>query len=379
MKIILSDYHRELLDDVKSFAETEIKPYAAEADKQQFLPRELLSKMSEKKYLGATFPRELGGLELDPIIYGLLTEEIGKYCCNVRNVLTVHVSIAGQCLLEWGTKEQIEKWIPLMAEGKKIGAFSITEPEVGSDAKNINTAFKKDGAHYIINGRKKWCTLGEIADLFLVASRCEDKMAVFIVEKATDGVEVKPLKGLLGSRASHLAEIEFNNVIIPEENILGDIESGLNNVVATALDHARYSVAWGSVAVAQASLEAMISYSRKRSQFGEKIRSFQLIQEFIANAVTNIYAARSLCLRAGELRKKGDDNAVIETTLAKYFASKIAMKVATDAVQAHGGNGCRDEFPVERLFREAKILEIIEGTSQILLQVISNMALIHKI
>jgi alkylation response protein AidB-like acyl-CoA dehydrogenase len=180
------------------------------------------------------------------------------------------------------------------------------------------------------------------------------------------------MEGLLGCRASHIAEIHFNNVTVPQENILGEAKAGLNKVVAFILDHGRYSIAWGGVGISQGALEAMVRYSRKRVQFGAKIRSFQLIQEFVGDAVAKVQASRALCLRAGQLRQMGHQEAAVSTSIAKYFSSRVAVEVTNHAVQVHGGNGCYEKYPVERLFREAKILEIIEGTSQIHQQIIAS-------
>ncbi len=371
LNISLTPEQKELIKSVRAFTDAEIRPFATEFDENQVLPRKLIEKLAANGYLGASFPKKYGGLELDPVTYGLLTEEIGKGCSNTRGLLTVHDSLVGESILKWGTEEQKNKWIPLMAKGEKIAAFALTEPEVGTDAKSVQTSYRKDGNNYVINGSKKWISFGDIADIFLVIASDEGKVTAFIVERER-GVVTRPIKGLLGGRASHIAEVEFNDVVVPEENVLGNVGTGFAYIVSTALDHGRYSIAWAGVAIAQAALEEMVSYSRERSQFGQKLRTFQLIQEFIGDAVTKVHAARALCLHAGELRKSGDPDAIIETSLAKYYTSKVAMEVALDAVQVHGGNGCYNKYPVERLFREAKILEIIEGTSQVQQQMIAG-------
>ena len=372
MKLILTNEQEKILKDCTDFVEKNVKPFAAKFDEQEALPKSLIEKLAVKKYLGASFPEEHGGLGLDPITYGLLTEEIGKACSNTRALLTVHVSIVGESILKWGNDVQIKRWIPHMAKGLKIGAFALTEPTHGSDAKGIETNYFKDGDKYIINGTKKWISFGGIANIFLVVAKDGDAFTTFIVDRETEGVTVKPMIGLLGARASHVAEIVFSNVAIPKENVIGKVGSGIRKVVPTALDHGRYSIAWAGVAIAQAALEAMVSYSRQRSQFGNKIRTFQMIKQFIGDAVTQTHAARVICLNAGELRKSGDPDSVVETCIAKYFCSKVAMEVAVNAVQVHGGNGCYNRYPVERYYREAKILEIIEGTSQIQQQIIAS-------
>lgn len=366
---------QKIVEEAREFAGKEIRPFAGEFEEKEAIPRELIDKMAQEGYLGACFPKEYGGLDLDPVYYGYFTEEIGKACSSTRAILTVHTSLVGETLLRCGSDEQKKKWLPLMAAGEKIGAFGLSEPEVGTDAKSVQTSYKKEGGKYIINGTKKWITLGDIADFFIIITRGEKGNSAFIVEREREGVNTTPIKGLLAGRSDHIAYIELNNVEVPAENIVGKEGSGFTYVVNTALDYGRYSIAWGGIGLAQEALEAMVSYSRKRSQFGQKIYQFQLIQGIIGDAVTKIHAGRALCLRAGELRRRGDAAAVMETTIAKYFTSKIAMEITTDAVQVHGGNGCCNVFPVERLFREAKILEIIEGTSQIQQGIISNYGL----
>jgi alkylation response protein AidB-like acyl-CoA dehydrogenase len=372
---ISTERQQEIVAEAREFAATEIRPFATQFEENGAIPRPLIETMAKKGYLGACFPKEYGGLELDPVFYGLFTEEIGKACSSTRAMLTVHSSLVGETLLRWGTEEQKKKWIPLMASGEKIGAFGLTEPDVGTDAKSVQTSYKKEGARYIINGKKKWITLGDIADFFIIVTRGEAGNSAFLVEREREGVKTTRLEGLLAGRSDHIALVELDNVEVPEENLLAKEGSGFTYIVNTALDHGRYSIAWGGLGLSQEALESMISYARKRKQFGKKLYSFQLIQGILGDAVTKVHAGRALCLRAGELRKNNNSNAVMETTMAKYYTSKIAMEITTDAVQVHGGNGCYNKFPVERLFREAKILEIIEGTSQVQQEIISNFGL----
>ena len=369
---------QKIVDEAREFADREIRPFAAEFEANEAVPRELINKMAQRGFLAASFPREWGGLGLDPVYYGLFTEEIGKACTSTRSLLTVHTSLVGETLLRWGTEAQKKKWLPAMARGEKLAAFALTEPEVGTDAKSVQTTYRREGNKYIINGTKKWITYGDIADFYLTVTTGEKGITVFIIERGMSGmkgVKTVPIKGLLASRAAYIAEISFDNVEVPAENIVGKEGSGFTYIVSTALDHGRYSIAWAGIAIAQEALEAMVTYSRKRSQFGKKIYNHQLIQGMLGDAVTKIHAGRALCLRAGELRKTNHNLAVTETTIAKYFTSKIAMEVTTDAVQVHGGNGCYNKYPVERLFREAKILEIIEGTSQVQQEIISSYGL----
>jgi hypothetical protein len=366
---------KKIVEEAREFADKYLRPYAGEWDEKGAFPKKIIADLAAKGFLGVTFPQKYGGLELDPIYYGLFTEEIGKACCAARALITVQTSLVGESLLRWGTVEQKEKWLPLIARGKKLGAFALSEPQVGSDAKSVQTSYEKKGQTFILNGRKKWITFGDVADFFIVIAGEKTQITAFIVERSFQGVRTWPITGLLASRAAHVAEIEFNDVPVPLNNVVGKEGSGFTYIVNTALDHGRYSIAWAGVAVAQEALEAMVAYARERTQFGRKIYEFQLIQGLIGDAVTNIHAARALCLRVGEMRRKKDPDALTETAMAKYFASKVAVEVTKDAVQVHGGDGCSSAFPVERLFREAKILEIIEGTSQIQQEIIAKQGL----
>ncbi|MCP4178785.1 MAG: acyl-CoA dehydrogenase [bacterium] len=368
-------YQDAIIEDLKEFVATEISPFAAKFDQDEELPMDLINKMGEKGYLAASFPKEYGGLGLDPIYYGIFTEEVGKACNATRSLLTVHTSLVGETLLRWGSVDQKVKWIPQMVRGEKIAAFGLTEPEVGTDARSIQTSYRKEGDKYILNGKKKWITFGDLADIFIIIAQNEGKVTAFIIDRNTRGVVTKRMRGLLAGRASHIAEIEMDDVEVKKENILGIEGGGFSYIVSTALDHGRYSIAWAGVAIAQASLEAMVNYSRNRKQFDKKICKFQLVKGIIGDATTKIHAARALCLKAGSMRKNMDHGSILETSMAKYFTSKIAMDVATDGIQVHGGNGISTDYPVERLFREAKILEIIEGTSQVQQEMIANYAL----
>lgn len=364
-----------VIEEVKHFAQCEIRPFAAEFDEMGRIPRSLIDKMARKGYLAACFPKEYGGLDFDPISYGIFTAEIGRACASTRAMLTVHTSLVGEAILRFGTNEQKSRFLPAMARGEKIAAFALSEPEAGSDAKSIKTHYEKSGGHFIISGKKKWITLGDIADLFLVIARNGNAITAFIVDRECGGITTTPMKGLLANRASHIAEIDFADVKVGQEYVLGREGNGFMYIVNAALDFGRYSIAWGGLGIAQEALNTMVNYSRNRKQFGERISNFQLIRGMIGDAVTKIHAARALCLHAGRLRKEKHDDAVMETNIAKYYTSIIANQIAQDAVQIHGGNGCYNKYPAERLFREAKILEIIEGTTQIQKDIIAEFGL----
>ena len=367
--------HIEFLEDVDKFTNEEIRPYTTKFEEEQKIPRSLIEKLAERGYLAASFPKEYGGLGLNPVQYGLFTEVIGKACASTRAILTVHTSLVGETILRCGTDHQKKELLPKMAKGEILTAFALSEPNIGTDAKGVETVYTTNGESYIINGKKKWITLSGIADLFLVIANGEPGISAIFVDSKSKGVKVTPIRGLLAGRSAYISEIEFNNVIVPKENLLGKEGQGFTYIVNTALDFGRYSIAWGGLGIAQEAMEQMVNYSRNRKQFGRSLYSNQLIQGMLGDSVTKIHAGRALCLRAGEYRIKNNQDAIVETTIAKYYTSKIAMEIAIDAVQIHGGNGCCNQYPVERLFREAKILEIIEGTSQVQQEIISRFGL----
>lgn len=364
----------DIIESARVFAGEIIRPNAAAFD-ENGIPGELIKDMAVRGYLAASFPEQYGGLGLDPLHYGLFTEVIGKACTSTRSILTVHTSLVGETILRWGTEEQKQRWLPEMATGRRLAAFALTEPETGSDARNVKTGYVRDGESFVITGRKKWITLGHIAGLYLVFATYKNAVSAFLVDRETPGISTIPIKGLLAGRATYLAEIMFDDVRVPKENMLGSEGSGFSFIANTALDAGRYSIAWGGLAIAQEAMEAMVAYARRRKQFGKGLHHFQFIKGMIANAVAKIAAGRALCLQAGEYRTRKHNNAIIHTTIAKYYTSGIANEVASDAVQVHGANGCCNLFPVERLFREAKVLEIIEGTSQVLQEVIAEYGL----
>lgn len=363
MKIELTPEQLKSQEDFRAFVENEIVPYAAESDRDESIHPDVVRKVAQKGYLGSMLSKKYGGMGLDSITIGILNEETGRGCSSVRSLLTVHGMVA-LAVERWGTQEQKDYWLPKMAKGDVIAAFGLTEPEVGSDAKSIQAAAVLSGDHFVINGRKKWTTMGQIADIFLVFARFEDKPTAFLVERGSPGFSTIPVKGLLGARASMIAELHMDNCMIDKKNLVGSAGTGLSHVALSCLDYGRYTIACGCVGLAQACLEESIHYSRKRKQFGAPLRQNQLIQKMIAEMVTDIKAARLLCYHAGYLKDMGDPDSIMETWTAKYYASRMVNKVASDAVQIHGANGCSNSYPVERYFRDARINEIIEGTTQ---------------
>lgn len=363
MKIELTPEQLKWKLEFKEFVDKEVLPYAGKNDREERLAPEIIEKLRDKGYLGSMLPKKYGGMGLDWITIGILNEEMGRGCSSVRSLLTVH-GMAALAIDRWGSDEQKNELLPQMAAGKIIGAFALTEPEVGSDAKNVQSTAVLSNDSYVLNGHKKWTTMGQIADIFLVIAQCEGKSTAFLVESNSPGFTRIPITGLIGARASMIAELHLDNCKIPKENILGRIGTGLSHVALNCLDYGRYTIACGCVGLGKACLEQSVHYARQRKQFGSALRENQLIQKMITEMTVNIKAARLLCYYAGYLKDVLDPDSIMETWAAKYFASVMVNKVANDAVQIHGANGCCRDYPVERYFRDARINEIIEGTTQ---------------
>lgn len=363
MIIELSEQQREAQAAFREFTEKEIIPVADECDRTERIPPALIENLAAKGYLGAALPPEYGG-GMSMLTYGLLNEEIGRGCSSLRSLLTVHGMVA-QSVLKWGNKEQRAEWLVRLSAGAELAAFALTEPGVGSDAGSIAATATLAGDMYILNGCKKWISFGQIAGVFLVFAKCEGGAAAFLVERETPGLTIKPIFGMIGLRASMLAELHLEDCRVAKKNLVGREGFGFSHVASTALDFGRYTVAWGCVGIGRACLDASIKYANERQQFGVYLKEHQLIRQMITNMITNVKAARLLCCRAGYLKDTGAPAAILETTIAKYFASTMAAKAAREAVQIHGANGCSDEYPVQRYLRDATVMEIIEGTTQI--------------
>ncbi|WP_026475836.1 acyl-CoA dehydrogenase family protein [Alkaliphilus transvaalensis] len=363
MRIELTDEQIKKKDEFKEFVDTSIIPYAKDNDEEENMNPEMLKKVIESKYLGAPLPKEYGGLDWDQITIGLLNEQFGRGCSSAKGLLTVH-GMCSLAILKWGSEEQRNLWLPKMAKGEAIGAFALTEPNIGSDAKSVETVASQVDGHYVINGHKKWITMGQIADIIIVFAKLEGKPTAFLVEKGTPGFSVKPMKKLLGSRAAMIAELTFQDCKIPIENIIGFPGGGITHVALSCLDYGRYTVAWGCVGLAEACLTDSLKYARRRKQFDAPLRKNQLIQKMITEMTVDVEAARQLCYKCGYLKDVGDPDSIVDTWIAKYYAAKMVNRVANNAVQIFGGNGCYNEYPIERYLRDARINEIIEGTTQ---------------
>lgn len=362
--IELSEIQRKLKKEFSEFSKNKISPFAKNNDIDEVLDESIVKSMREKGYLGSMIPKEYGGKGFDSVTIGILNEEIGKVCSSTRSLLTVHGMVA-IAINKWGTAVQKEYWLPKLAQGELIGAFALTEAEAGSDANSIKSIAIEDGNNYIISGEKKWITMGQIADVFLVFAKLKDKTTAFLIPKNTKGVTVKAMTNLLGVRGSMLAELKFDNCIITKENMVGREGFGLSHVGLFSLDYGRYTIACGCVGLGQACLDESLKYAKERIQFKAPLGNHQLVQKMIAEMTVSIKAARLLCYNAGKLRDDGEPDSIMETWCAKYFASKMVNDVSSKAVQIFGAKGLSKEYPVERYFRDARVNEIIEGSSQI--------------
>jgi glutaryl-CoA dehydrogenase (non-decarboxylating) len=346
----------------REFVEREIVPFADTFDREERLPPEIITKLAASGYLRAALPEKSGGM--DAVTLGLLNEEVGRGCSSVRSLLTVHHMVV-IAVSRWGSERQKKDWLPPLAGGETIAAFGLSEQNVGSDARQVETAATRVGDSFILNGEKKWISFGQVASLFLIFARCEGRPCAFLVPHDADGFSTRSMTGLLGVRASMLAELRLTECRVPQESLIGGVGFGFSHIAATALDYGRYSVAWGCVGIAQACLDACLSHARERKQFGSLLKDHQLVRRMLSDMMTEVRAARLLCLHAGHLKELGDPAAIPETFIAKYFASRTAMRAASNAVQIHGARGCSAESSVARYFRDAKVMEIIEGSNEI--------------
>lgn len=337
---------------------------AEQFDREQAIPEEILSALARQGWLATQVPGEWGGTPLDAHAMGRLCEAFGAESASLLSLLTVH-SMACQALNRWGTPAQKADWLPGLAAGRTIGAFALSEPEAGSDARAVGTVLTPDGDDLRLDGVKKWISFGQRADLFLVVAKLDSRIATLLVPRDTPGLSVTAIRNLLGFRSAMLAEIHFHDCRLPRANLIGSTDFGLAQVVGSVLSHGRFCIAWGAVGVAQACLDASLDYARQRVQFGQPIGMHQLVQHKIADMITDTRAARLLCREAAAQLAAGHPEMIMSTVVAKYFAAAAAERIAADAVQLHGANGCTEDFPVQRQLRDAKILNLIEGSAQI--------------
>jgi len=367
--------HKLIRDSVRHFAETELAPIAAEIDRNAVFPVEVIDKMKKLNYFGLQVPKEFGGAALDSVSAAIVVEEISRVCAAVGLCVTVHNGVAVFPFLQFGNKRQNEKYLPRLASGEMIGAFSLTEANAGSDAGSVETTAVKNGNDYVLNGTKIFVTNGGVCNLALIfaltnTDQKQLQSSVFIVESTYEGFLRGELEDLCGMRANPVSSLFLENCRVPEANILGKLGMGMK-IGMTTLDNGRIGVAAQALGIAQGAFEAAVKYAKERQQFKKPIASLQTIQNYIADMATEQAAARLLLYRACELKDAGEPYGC-EAAMAKLYCSSLASKTTSLAVQVHGGYGYSKEYDVERYFRDAKVTEIYEGTSEIQRMVIAR-------
>lgn len=374
MKYLLTEEQKMIVDICRQIVKDRIIPVRAEMDEKGIFPWEIIKEIAKSDLFRLFIPEEYEGMGTGIFEVCLATEELS------RGDLSVATSYAASGLglipiLVAGSEEQKKKFLPQLASGSKLAAFGLTEAEAGSDAGSIRTTAKKDGDSYILNGTKQWITNGGEADIYVIFAMTNPGKGVrgasaIIVEKGTDGFEFGKKEDKLGIRASATRELIFTDCKVPKENVLGG--EGMGFIIAMkTFDQSRPAVGAQAVGVAQAALEEALNYSKVRKQFGTAISSFQAIQHMLADMATNIEAARALVYHAAKVIDSGEKNVTRLSSMSKIFASDMAMKVTTDAIQIFGGYGFMKEYPVEKMMRDAKITQIYEGTNQILRNVVA--------
>jgi acyl-CoA dehydrogenase len=374
MNLRFSEEQEMMRKMVRDFAENEIAPFIERMEKGEF-PREILRKMGELGLMGIPVPEKYGGAEMDFVSYIIAINEISRVSATVGVILSVHTSVGTNPILYFGSDEQKQRFLPKVASGEYLAAFCLTEAGSGSDAKNMKSRAVKKDDHYVINGSKMFITNGGEADVYIVFASTNPELgsngiSAFIVEKNSPGLVIGKDEHKMGLHGSRTVQLTFENMIVPAENLLGEEGEGFKIAMAN-LDVGRIGIAAQALGIAEAALEAAVGYAKERQQFGKPIAAQQGIGFKLADMATNVEAARLLLYRAADLRAQGM-KCGLEASIAKLFASKTAMETAIEAIQVFGGYGYTEDYPVERYFRDAKVTEIYEGTSEIQRIVISK-------
>ncbi|MBB5062615.1 acyl-CoA dehydrogenase family protein [Granulicella mallensis] len=360
-----NEFHRQWID----FTEKHIVPYAQQVDHEERIPAEVIQALRQQGAFASGFPADKGGPAGDPedlaIRHGLMHEALGAGSASIQGLVNVH-HMGGIIIARWGSAAQKDYWVPRLTSGECLAGLAITEPNVGSDAAAVELQAMAVQGGYTLEGTKTWITCGQSADVFLVLARMENGPAIFIVPSNTEGLTRIPIHGMLGCRGYMLATLRFERCFLPAEALVGRSPFGLTHFAATGLDQGRLNLAWACVGMARTCLEACLHYAQTRHQFNAALAEFQLVQRMICRMTTDIEAARLLCWRASSTRGRNSPAAVKASTIAKYFASQAINRIAADAVQIHGAVGCSAQSPMQRILRDAKIMEVIEGSTQVL-------------
>ncbi|MFD9483529.1 acyl-CoA dehydrogenase family protein [Streptomyces sp. NPDC059991] len=368
MNLELSEEQAAVRRLAEDFTAREVTPYAVAWDRAENVDRSIVKKLGALGFLGLTIPEEYGGSGGDHLAYCLVTEELGRGDSSVRGIVSVSLGLVAKTLAHWGSEEQKRAWLPRLASGEALGCFGLTEPGTGSDAGNLATRAVRDGGDYVINGSKMFITNGTWADVVLLFARTNDTpghrgVSAFLVPADTPGLSRRPIHGKLGLRGQATAEVVLQDVRVPADALLGPEGKGFS-IAMSALAKGRMSVAAGCVGIARAALDAAVAYAGQREQFGRTIAHHQLVQELISDISVDVDAARLLTWRVADLIDRGEEFATAASK-AKLFASEAAVRAAGNALQVYGGYGYIDEYPVGKLLRDARVMTLYEGTSQI--------------
>ncbi|MBF4162951.1 acyl-CoA dehydrogenase family protein [Nocardioides acrostichi] len=367
MDLTLTDEQQSFRRVAREFFDAEALPHRAQWDRDEQVDLAIVPKMGELGFFGLTIPEAYGGLGGDYLTYVLAMEELGRADSALRGIVSVSNGLFGKSVLEWGTEEQKQEYLPGIASGEILGCFGLTEPDTGSDAGNLTSRAKRDGDDYVIDGRKLFITNGTWAKVALVFARTGDAgprgVSAFLVPTDTPGFEALEVKGKLGLRGQATAELVLDGVRVPASARLGEEGEGFKIAMRT-LDKGRVSVAAGCVGIVQGCLEASVEYATGRTQFGKQLAAFQLVQDLIADISVDADAARLMVWRCADLIDRGEPFGTAASK-AKLFASEAAVRAANNAVQVHGGSGYIDEYPVQKYLRDARVMTLYEGTSQI--------------
>ncbi len=366
--IELSEEQRMIRDMARDFAKAELAPNAEKWEKAGWLDDAMLKQMGELGFLGMVVPEEWGGSYIDYSAYTLAVEEISAGCASTGAVMSIHNSVGCAPILNWGTEEQKQQWLPDLAAGKVLSCFCLTEPQAGSEANNLRTKAVEDGDHWVLNGSKQFISNAKRAGLAIVFAVTDPELgkkglSAFLVPTDTPGFEVERMEQKMGLRASDTCAVSLVNCRIPKENMLGPRGRGLA-LALSGLEGGRLGIAAQAIGIARAAFEAALTYSRERVQFGKAIAEHQSIANMLADMHMQINAARHMMLYAARLRTAGLP-CLSEASQAKLFASEMAEKVCSNAIQIHGGYGYLEDYAVERHYRDARITQIYEGTSEV--------------
>ena len=366
MQHLLNDRQKARLAEFRDFVALNVEPFAEKWDREQKIPDAVISKLAKSGYLGPCLPTEYGGQGWDVVTFGLLNEALGRGSSSLTGVLTVQ-SMVSMALLKWGTEEQKRKWLPPLANGEIIAAFALTEPGAGSAIQSLVTQLtqgSRNGA-FILNGNKRWITGAQRAEIFLVFGKLEEYSVACIVPRGAPGLQVEPIQDLLGFRSAGLAQIAFSNVEVPAANIIGRPGFALSHIAPVGLQYGRISTACSGLGLLRGCFEESISYAAERKIGSRTVGDIGMIRTLIARMGTELEAGSFLCHNACRSEQDHVPEAFEKTLAAKYFTSRAAVRAACDAVQIRGASGCHESSPVSRYYRDAKIMEIIEGTSQV--------------